>query len=165
MEKICSKCGELKKTSEFYKASNQKSGYYPSCKDCKKATVSEYLLTCPEIKKRLDALYKQKRPEVGKKARDKYYSNNKILWTVSTAKRRVSKLNRTPSWLSKQDKAYIEYIYKFSRNISKYLGKEYHVDHIIPLQGDLVSGLHVPSNLQVIPAIDNLQKGNTWQIY
>jgi hypothetical protein len=113
----------------------------------------------------MDRIYKQRRPEVGKAARKKYYENNKSLWTIATAKRRCSKLQRTPFWLTEKDKQYIKYLYKFSRNISKYLGKEYHVDHIIPLQGELVSGLHVPSNLEVIPSLLNLQKGNTWQTY
>lgn len=40
----------------------------------------------------------------------------------------------------------------------------YHVDHIIPLQGELVSGLHTLTNLQYLPASDNILKGNTFDI-
>jgi 5-methylcytosine-specific restriction endonuclease McrA len=43
-------------------------------------------------------------------------------------------------------------------------GIEWHVDHIIPLKGEMVSGLHIYSNLRVIPKIENLRKGNSCPI-
>jgi hypothetical protein len=72
----------------------------------------------------------------------------------------LAKINRTPQWLDKDDGWVIQEIYELSYKRTKMTGIKWHVDHIIPLQGKLVSGLHVPANLQVIPAIINMGKGN-----
>lgn len=76
------------------------------------------------------------------------------------AKRRAAKLNRTPKWLGKQASSLITTFYNEAKRLSKETGVKFHVDHIVPLQGAFVSGLHVPWNLQVIPAIDNMRKNN-----
>lgn len=70
------------------------------------------------------------------------------------ANRRFAQLHRTPKW---SETALIRQFYKDRP-------KGYHVDHIIPLQGRLVSGLHVLANLQYLPAIENLSKNNSYTI-
>lgn len=69
-----------------------------------------------------------------------------------SAKRKAAKLQRTPSWLTKNDFKEIQKFYILSHKLTEETGIQYHVDHIIPLRGKNVSGLHVPWNLQVIPA-------------
>ena len=75
------------------------------------------------------------------------------------SKRRAAKLQRTPQWADMKE---IELIYKQSASLTKLLGKQTNVDHIIPLQGRLISGLHVPDNMQIMYAEDNQSKANTW---
>lgn len=76
------------------------------------------------------------------------------------AKRRAAKMQRTPHWLSEDDKWMMEQAYELAALRKKMFGFAWHVDHIVPLQGKTVSGLHVPQNLQVIPWVDNLAKSN-----
>lgn len=79
---------------------------------------------------------------------------------AATAKRRCAKLQRTPPWLTKDDFLKIEEFYIEARRLTEATGISYEVDHIIPLQGKNVSGLHVPSNLQIITATNNQIKSN-----
>lgn len=73
--------------------------------------------------------------------------------TSRASKYRASKLKRTPKWVSIEE---ADKIAEFYRNCPP----SYHVDHIIPLQGDCVSGLHILANLQYLSAADNLSKSN-----
>ena len=76
--------------------------------------------------------------------------------------RELSKVKRTPKWLTSEDHALIEAKYAMSKWLSEVVGAPYHVDHIIPLRGESVSGLHVPDNLAVMRAELNMSKGNKW---
>lgn len=68
---------------------------------------------------------------------------------------------RTPSWA---DRGLMLGFYRIARRISQCTGIRFHVDHIIPLCGRLVSGLHVPANLRVIPAKINVHKSSKFEI-
>ena len=89
-----------------------------------------------------------------------WYEANPGKVAEHTVKRRAAKLHRTVSWSNKK---LIAQVYKQAKELTIETGEPYHVDHIIPLQGKLVSGLHVETNLQVIPATDNLTKSNKFQ--
>lgn len=75
-------------------------------------------------------------------------------------KRQAAKLKRTPQWLTADHLKMIECLYHAAKILTEATGIPHEVDHIIPLQGRNVSGLHVPWNMQVIPASENLKKGN-----
>ena len=86
---------------------------------------------------------------------------NKGIVNASTYKRRTAKMRRMPKWANIEK---IKELYKQAVIKSKETGVQWHVDHIIPLQGELVSGLHVPENLQVIPGVENVKKANRYII-
>lgn len=77
---------------------------------------------------------------------------------AQTRARQAAKLQRTIP-LSSQHLADMNRVYLEAQILSFLTGIPHHVDHVVPLRGDLVSGLHVPWNLEVIPAKANLRKG------
>lgn len=98
-------------------------------------------------------------------ARKKVYrSNNRHVINASASKRRAAQLHRIPKWLTDFDKLKIKCIYSIASMLTKTNKELWVVDHIIPLQGKLVSGLHVPSNLQVMRARENESKFNKFEV-
>jgi hypothetical protein len=96
------------------------------------------------------------------KKRYKQTPKGKANTLANDAKRRAAKLQRTPPWLDIVQNAEIEFTYEYCAALRS-IGLNYHVDHIVPLQGKTVSGLHVPWNLQVIPADENIRKANRFE--
>lgn len=95
-----------------------------------------------------------------RKTQKKWQKENADKANAYTAKRRSCQLQRTPPWLTADHLAEIQAFYTQSKALTQSTGVAYHVDHIIPLQGKTVSGLHVPWNLQVITATENCSKSN-----
>jgi 5-methylcytosine-specific restriction endonuclease McrA len=90
--------------------------------------------------------------------RERYRQLNKDKIRACNVKRRAMKLKATIQ-LSDSHQAEIVGFYHFAKTMSTSSVK-FHVDHIVPLKGELVCGLHVPWNLQVLTAEENLKKGN-----
>lgn len=96
-----------------------------------------------------------------KNARNKKWrENNKHLVNYFTNKRYTAKKQRLPIWLTEENFKQIKAMYTLASALTKATGVQWHVDHIIPLQGKNVSGLHVPENLQVIQGSLNIGKSN-----
>lgn len=81
---------------------------------------------------------------------------------ASVKRIKLAKKKRTPIWLTNDDLWLMNEVYDLAALRTECTGVKWHVDHIVPLHGKTVSGLHVPSNLQVITQEENLRKLNSW---
>ena len=81
---------------------------------------------------------------------------------ANTRKYQAAKINRTPLWLSENQIKELTDYYVMAKELEKVFPWKQHVDHIVPLQGKTVSGLHVPWNLQIVSAKENMIKGNRY---
>lgn len=110
-----------------------------------------------------DRAYALANPEKRTIARKKWAAANPGKNTAAKALNHQSRKQRVPTWLSDDDKWLIEQAYELSALRTRLFGFSWHVDHVIPLNGKKVSGLHVPTNLQVIPGVENLRKHNRFE--
>jgi len=166
--KVCSTCQETKTLNEYTPRKNRPLGVHYSCKVClaKRAKVQRskkpQTNLQKEAAKQRSAEWRKQFPLENKQIKSSWRKNNLHIKAAANARRRASQLRGSPKWLSAKQKEQIQNIYWLAKDLKAVTGEDYHVDHIIPLQGKNVSGLHVPWNLQVLPADINLSKRNTF---
>lgn len=175
MYKICSKCKEEKLVDDFARRKSSKDGHDSHCKNCvkhyheiNKNRISEYNRQYKEDNKdQFSEYHKQYRKQYYEDNKDKileqhkhYKKANRPKFNALNAKRNATKLNATPDWLTSEELQQIEEFYREAQTLKLLTGQKYHVDHIVPLQGENVCGLHVPWNLQVLEASENIKKSN-----
>jgi hypothetical protein len=85
-------------------------------------------------------------------------SKNKAWVAANVASRKRHIRQATPKWLTEAQKIQIRSFYEEAERLKSETGVDYEVDHIVPLRGGIVSGLHVPWNLRVITAAENQLK-------
>lgn len=103
----------------------------------------------------------QARPDEDKRRYKKTHKvNNPDMYKEMTSLRRRRFRDATPKWLTDTHKMEIRLKYRLAIELSRATGERYAVDHIIPLHGENVCGLHVPWNLQILTQKDNLAKYN-----
>jgi hypothetical protein len=166
--KTCSTCGLEKLLSEYSPRKGRPLGVHYSCKVClalraKEARKTKKLSPDQRESARLRAeLWRKQNPLRNRQMKSSWRSRNLHIKNANSARRRSSKLKATPAWLSEEMQMEIQSFYWLTQDLKSITGEEYHVDHVIPLINPNICGLHVPWNLQVLPADLNLQKGNTY---
>lgn len=173
-EKKCTgPCGLVKPIDEFYIRNNRPSGHQSRCKVCQSQAGAEQRQKNPDYKKQYDQknskiisaycanLYRNNRESILKKQAN-YRKLNPEIIRAYCAKHRAAKLKRMVAWA---DLNKIKEVYADCEEVNLAAStagctEKFVVDHVIPLQGKFVSGLHIETNLQIITASDNLTKGN-----
>lgn len=133
-------------------------------KEIYRKTNKEKIKNYYEINKNKFIMQNRIWKENNKEKIKEYEEKNKDKKVANKAKRRAAQIQRTPCWLTNKCLKKIETIYAKAKKLEEKTGIKHHVDHIIPLQGKLVSGLHVPENLRVVTAKENLSKSNQYHV-
>lgn len=105
-------------------------------------------------------LWKLVNPDKHKAQLVRYQAKNKAKRAMREARRRVRLTSSIPKWVTQEDRLSITALYLEAQRLTELTGIVFHVDHIIPLRGKTVCGLHIPENLQVIPYYENVEKNN-----
>ena len=98
--------------------------------------------------------------EEKRRARSDYKGRNVDVVRADTSVRKRRHREATPKWLTKEERLQMRELYVQARKLTAVTGERYVVDHIVPLRGESVCGLHVPWNLRVITQDENLKKSN-----
>lgn len=173
--RTCTCCNEAKPLTDFYFHAKRER-YEARCKSCFKARVKTYADANREAVREGNRVAGAKFREANREyerartlaayhadkergsARSRAWRQTKPhLNAAKEAKRRASKVTATPSWA---DLTAIKAIYEEASRLSDETGVKMHVDHIVPLAGETVCGLHCEANLRIVPADENLSKSN-----
>lgn len=134
------------------------------CAGCESAKMAKLRKEQPKLiaDKKKQSYERNKEQHLKQKREYRQANKGKINALVAARKKHIKQ--RTPTWLSTFDKLKIQCMYSIAAMLTRENKESWHVDHVIPLQGNTVSGLHVPNNLQLMRGSDNISKKNRYEV-
>lgn len=158
--KTCVKCGIEKTLDSFHRKADMKDGLDARCKDCKRSYHKNWRDENADRQSRYQRDWRCENIDEIRRYKSQWRMANPGKVLADKARRRATKINATPSWLTAIHKAQIQEFYEIAAAKSMQTGIAHSVDHTHPLQGNDVRGLHVPWNLQILTASENSAKCN-----
>lgn len=184
--KTCTKCGVAKFVSEFCADKRAKSGVSSRCKSCANAHTAAWQKVNLDKGRARAARWRKANPDKSRASTQKWRDSNrerhlayKLMWNKEnpeqalawrklnpyklakvTANRRARMANATPAWFSEFDEFAVEEAYELAVRRQITTGVVWSVDHVVPISGKTVCGLHIGVNLQLLPSVLNSSKGN-----
>lgn len=165
--KKCNMCLVVQPVSSFHRCNTRsKDGYAYSCKKCayekERSNPNRAAVKKRSAEKYKDFRNQQAREKNRQKRIAKYAAriDDHEAYTRYRAQRQLAKAAATPKWVTREDKRKNSGIYAAAAMLQELTCVQYDVDHIVPLQSDVVCGLNVWWNLQAIPQSLNAQKRN-----
>lgn len=160
--KYCPECKTEKPHSSFSKNASRYDGLQGQCKSCRAFRRKADYIKNKDHERSLSKSWKKQNPDIAKAIakRHRQSDHGAAYYNAKNALRRATKRNATPAWLTKGQEDDIKKMYALAKRFGELCNIRYHVDHIVPLAGKDICGLHVPWNLQILPASVNIAKSN-----
>ena len=160
--KKCCRCKEELPLSVFGRNKSKKDGYQTACKPCKRAYSKERYSKNPDKHKEQCYAWGKNNPETVASIQSRYRKRSAPKINARNAARRAGRAAATPEWLTPEQHDDMKSMYILAKKWGDLFSIDYHVDHIVPLNGENICGLHVPWNLQLLEAKLNLSKSNNF---
>jgi 5-methylcytosine-specific restriction endonuclease McrA len=148
------------RNGHWYEPSRRSTGAWKTCKQCMRRTYLLKKAADPKAGSLRTIAWQRANPEKYKAKQRKWCKNNKEKFLIKWHKKQHLKKRATPPWLTKEQKAEIRTLHLMAKRLGIKTGIRHSVDHIIPIDGKIVCGLHVPWNLQILTLEENSRKGN-----
>jgi hypothetical protein len=162
----CIECVKIQ-TSEWKNNNPEKQKHamrkwWENNKETHNGRVKNWQAANPEKVKETAKLWVAANPEKVAEKTKRYRQRHPDQTTAWAAASVAKRSKRVPNWLTPDDKWMLKEAYSLAKLRTRLFGFVWEVDHVFPLRGSFVSGLHVPTNIQVIPKALNRAKRNVY---
>lgn len=169
--KRCACCGDAKSPDQYGRDKTRPDGLNPYCKACARAKSAAYFAANPHKVRATKMAYDRRNVERIRQWRSVNADRLRAYWkaygreyrqvfraetAAKTRRQQAARRRAIPNWF---DADKVTAIYAEALRL-RAMGQEVEVDHIFPISGRDVCGLHWHGNLQIIPTTENRSKGN-----